>query len=465
MNRVFRSVTVSFACTILLTASSFAQEEWRTDIEDFAELVFEDIYPQQYIFDASLEAKVIERLEALIVLAKSPDLFTDIEEVRIVLDLVSKEDRNQSLESRSDQVYFRYGPQARDIPNLIFESLSPEDFLTRSDREIHRIGADLDDTDSAIGLYPLDVVRLRRKLIRQYKKAKAETYSGLPIPSVKDAFVLDVRYSDGTQKYIHPGNLRFYEESKNISGDELRKYMWNPRSDVHEGKEIDSIVTLSGDELWPDSFYRDSSLGESMSSVPLTSARDNADVDEMKHFLAVDMPNGLHMKVPRAWRVLDGATKTFLETNAEAALNLSGIDVEKLPSEILFQVVSTPLYGYATVSVQVRQMEISDEELRSISGEELEDWTIGYREGLEEAMKVAGRELLEFQPMKVEKLGGKPCLVSRYRRSGDDGDVLIETRLFSVNGQGWDILFSHRVKDAPKLKAILRFIEESISFE
>jgi hypothetical protein len=174
------------------------------------------------------------------------------------------------------------------------------------------------------------------------------------------------------------------------------------------------------------------------------------------------LPFGVSVEVPKNWWIIDSDTNSTIETAAEAAMNLSGITLTNAKEVTLFRANSKPKTTYAALAIKLRKSALNAAMLKSSSHEEIEELAPEMKQITEEALSTVGLKLIEFYGMRREFVGRHPALVIEYKRSGQQGAVVVQTtRLFI---EETEILFdlSYRESEGPMWKPIVRYIRTSV---
>jgi hypothetical protein len=192
------------------------------------------------------------------------------------------------------------------------------------------------------------------------------------------------------------------------------------------------------------------------SSEPLIPARDSK-------FAKLKLPLGVSVEVPKNWWIFDSDTNSTIETAAEAAMNLSGIELTKGKQVILFRANSMPKTTYAGIAIKLRDSELDPEILKNASEEEIKEFSPEMNQMMQEGLSAAGLKVIEFYGVRRAFVGKHPALVIEYKRSGQKGDVIVQmTRLFL--GEKEILLdLSYRESEAQIWKPIVQYIRKSLT--
>jgi hypothetical protein len=143
------------------------------------------------------------------------------------------------------------------------------------------------------------------------------------------------------------------------------------------------------------------------------------------HFITLALPYGVSLDAPRNWRVLDDETNRTIATSTQAALDLSGIDVEPGEDAVLFSANSMPPTTYAAVRVSAITPPVaSPAEVRQLRPREVREIGTEMMDLMQLVGREQGWEILDHIGTSIETVSGYPVLVIRYRRTGPKGPVI-----------------------------------------
>jgi hypothetical protein len=115
------------------------------------------------------------------------------------------------------------------------------------------------------------------------------------------------------------------------------------------------------------SAWSGSSHGHSSSSLWQQDQRSSS----VSKFAKLKLPLGFSVEVPKNWWIFDSDSNSTIETAAEAAMNLSGIELPKGKQITLFRANSTPRTTYAGIAIKLRESELDPRILKNASIEEI----------------------------------------------------------------------------------------------
>lgn len=182
-------------------------------------------------------------------------------------------------------------------------------------------------------------------------------------------------------------------------------------------------------------------------------------------FATINLPLGLQVAVPKNWRILDGNLNTTIETASEAALQLSGNDIQTVRKQNLFRANSPLENTYAGIAINVSDAELTPEQVRKASAGELAEMTSSLREVLPGILEQTGSSLIEMYSFEKKSIDGHPALFVSYLRNSSQGPVLVRmTRLF-IKNRMVSLNLSYRISEGTIWKPIIYYIEDSFSVQ
>lgn len=180
------------------------------------------------------------------------------------------------------------------------------------------------------------------------------------------------------------------------------------------------------------------------------------------NFAQVKLPLGVSIKIPKNWWVISGDLKTTLEAAAEAALDLSGLDIPAEKVVDLITANSMPRSTYAGVSITASDAEFDPEDLRTLTKEDLAETSLEMKKVMARVLKEGGFTIEEFEPLEIVKLDGFYGIRLKYQRSGPKGSVVVTVTRYVAKGKEISISISYRKKEAAIWKPITTFMSKSI---
>lgn len=187
---------------------------------------------------------------------------------------------------------------------------------------------------------------------------------------------------------------------------------------------------------------------------------------EKTNFTRVDLPRGMHLQLPTGWWLLGKDLNQMIETSAEAALDLAGLDVGEGQEVNLIAANSMPRTTYAAVRVDSTvPPTIQPSELLSASPQEVAEIAPEMKDNLQKVLPQQGLYLLEFYGIRKDSINDHPTLVTEYRRTGPKGPVHVQINQVFTRSQELRINLSYRESEAVLWKPVTAKIRASITVE
>jgi hypothetical protein len=158
-----------------------------------------------------------------------------------------------------------------------------------------------------------------------------------------------------------------------------------------------------------------------------------ASQQEAPLFVAVHLPYGISVEIPRVWRMIVGDTKEIQEMGVSEDINVS--DMPLPDNKVLFRAVATPADQPASMSVAfLPKALLTLPQAVDLSPGDLADYDRELRRQVESPFRNQGRELLEWGGTRKEHLNGRVTLVSEYRgRSPGNPAVWKQINMIPLN--------------------------------
>lgn len=145
------------------------------------------------------------------------------------------------------------------------------------------------------------------------------------------------------------------------------------------------------------------------------------------YFSSVKLPRGVEVQVPKGWWLLGKDYNRIIQTSVEAAMDLSGIGLDDGEEVNLIAANSMPRTTYAALRIDSTiPPSATPKEIINISKSELRELSSYMEQEFHKLLPLQGNRLLNFYGVHVERISGHPALVTRYRRSGPKGPVIVE---------------------------------------
>jgi hypothetical protein len=180
-------------------------------------------------------------------------------------------------------------------------------------------------------------------------------------------------------------------------------------------------------------------------------------------FAKLRLPLGVSVEVPKNWRIIDGDLNATIQTAAEAALNLSEIELPRHKRVNLFRANSMPQTTYAGIAINATDSEEDPTVLKNASEEEIAALTPNMHEMMQQAMSIQNAEIIEFYEVRRELVGNHPALIIEYKRSDPQGAVIVKMTQLFLGGKIISLNLSYRESEARIWKPIIEYIRKSLT--
>jgi len=182
------------------------------------------------------------------------------------------------------------------------------------------------------------------------------------------------------------------------------------------------------------------------------------------NFTEVKLPRGVTMELPNGWWLLGDELNRAIDTAAESALDLSGIELPPREEVVLIAANSMPRSTYAAVRVtSATPPSFSDAELASLTQDDMPLLQAEMTKMLVPVLAQQGLQILGPITVQVGTLAGHVALVTEYERSGPKGPVWVQISQISSGQQEIKVNLSYRESEAAIWRPIVRKIRNSIS--
>ncbi len=154
------------------------------------------------------------------------------------------------------------------------------------------------------------------------------------------------------------------------------------------------------------------------------------------YFSSVKLPRGVEVQVPKGWWLLGKDYNRIIQTSVEAAMDLSGIGLDDGEEVNLIAANSMPRTTYAALRIDSTiPPSATPKEIINIRKSELRELSSYMEQEFNKLLPLQGNRLLNFYGVHVERISGHPALVTRYRRSGPKGPVIVEINQIYPGGR------------------------------
>ena len=185
------------------------------------------------------------------------------------------------------------------------------------------------------------------------------------------------------------------------------------------------------------------------------------------YFSSVKLPRGVEVQVPKGWWLLGKDYDRLIQTSVEAAMDLSGIGLDDGEEVNLIAANSMPRSTYAALRIDSTiPPSVTPKEIINISKSELREISLYIEKILNKVLPLQGNRLLNFYGVYVERISGHPTLVTRYRRSGPKGPVMVEiNQIYPGGHHELRMNLSYRESEKALWLAVIKKIRKTIKIQ
>lgn len=184
------------------------------------------------------------------------------------------------------------------------------------------------------------------------------------------------------------------------------------------------------------------------------------------NFSLVKLPRGVEVQIPKGWWLVGKDYNRMIQTSVEAAMDLSGIGFDDREEVNLIAANSMPRTTYAALRIDSTiPPSATPREIQNITKTELKELSLGMKQEFEKLLPYQGNQLLDFYGVLIEKISGHPTLVTRYRRSGPNGPVIVEINQIFLADHELRVNLSYREKEKALWLAVIKKIRTTINIK
>lgn len=184
------------------------------------------------------------------------------------------------------------------------------------------------------------------------------------------------------------------------------------------------------------------------------------------YFSSVKLPRGVEVQIPKGWWLLGKDYNRIIQTSVEATMDLSGIGLDDGEEVNLIAANSMPRTTYASLRIDSTiPPSATPKEILNISKSELRELSSYMKQEFEKLLPYQGNRLLNFYGVHVERISGHPTLVTRYRRSGPKGPVIVEINQIYPGTHELRINLSYRESEKALWLAVIKKIRATIKIK
>ena len=181
-------------------------------------------------------------------------------------------------------------------------------------------------------------------------------------------------------------------------------------------------------------------------------------------FVTVKLPHGFTVDIPKNWWIIGKDLQRNLDTSVQAVMDLTKVDVGEGSEANLIAANSMPKSTYASVRVDVSTpadenpstiQQLTPGELSALGQETLP--------GLRKVADLQGNTVLAFYGVTKGDVGGHPSLSTRWKRSGQQGAVIVEILQVFLPKKTFRVNLAYRESEQVIWKPIIQRIKASIA--
>ncbi len=189
-----------------------------------------------------------------------------------------------------------------------------------------------------------------------------------------------------------------------------------------------------------------------------------AQAQAASHFVKVSLPRGVQLEVPKSWRLLGNDEQQLIGTSAEAALDLSGVDISDETGEVnLLAANSMPRSTYASVRVDsTTPASDPSSDITELSKSDLKSLEAYMQQMLSKVVATQGNSLKNFFGINRKDISGYPALITSFRRSGPKGPVIVYIVQIFTSSQDLRINLAYREPEQALWKPVIGKMYNSI---
>ncbi len=165
------------------------------------------------------------------------------------------------------------------------------------------------------------------------------------------------------------------------------------------------------------------------------------------------------VSLPTTWRLVEGFEESLIQQIAGEATP-SGL--EHTESTVLLAATSMPTSTYASTRFTQSAPSFSPSDLPKIAKADLTLVFKRIRTELAGSLAPLGIEILSFYGSKFETVSGRPAILTRYRRSGLKGAVVVEYYTVFTPKRDIDLWLSYRESETARWKPVMDRIRSSL---
>jgi hypothetical protein len=187
------------------------------------------------------------------------------------------------------------------------------------------------------------------------------------------------------------------------------------------------------------------------------------------NFVKLNLPTGIALDLPRNWWLIQGELNKTVEISAQAAVELTGVDLSNRKDVNLIAANCQPKSMYAAVRLNVRRPPLfSPEQILKSTPADLAEMGAEMKKSLIEILPKQGFDLKDYISTTREEIAGFPAITCHYRRT-DDAEgrqtALVWVIQIFAPGRTYRLILGYRESEAGIWKPVLERVKTSIEIQ
>lgn len=184
-------------------------------------------------------------------------------------------------------------------------------------------------------------------------------------------------------------------------------------------------------------------------------------------FRNIQLAHGISLDVPSHWSVLSLENRKNLEAAGQALADNAGIEGEDAVKEPLLAMNATPYPTGAMIRVSVTHFpSYTQSDLAAATSVDLEELRANTLKMFKQLESSGGPQIIEMQPMRIERINHYLVLVMPYVRAGVKGPYHWQVTQYKIPASNYliEITLSYRQSDSIIWRPILERVKRSVKF-
>ena len=188
------------------------------------------------------------------------------------------------------------------------------------------------------------------------------------------------------------------------------------------------------------------------------------------NFKAIHLKYGVTVDLPNSWRTLTSEEVGMINSSTEAVYQAAGLDkqlgsYDQSQQQNLISVNSTPAYTYASFSASLNDDGPTFSDLANINNQNLLDFDRLAPSKFSSLFYQIKASLITYYGTTVDTVNGYPAIVSKLKRTGYGGPVIVRIIQTATRKHGYRFNFGYRESEERIWKAVLDRVKSSITLE